>query len=354
MSVEPQFPVDRDGQRALRVRARPNPRSATPAGEAPDPPRQHEPKRQAEPAESGAAARGRVVSATVGTADVGRCVDMDAAYPYFGGVQTHISALHHPLASAMPNAMDPGRLFLENLPWIEKVAGVVCRKHRVWGEDAEDFASLAKMKLMENDYADIRMFRGDCQLTTYLATLVVRRFHEYARERWGRWRNSAAAEREGQLAKDLETLVHRDGCTLAQAGEQLRNAGKTGLSDAALARLLARLPARQPLRALEVGAPADAPAAERADSGIGGAELDRHRGALIAALFTVMEKLPPEERHILRMRFADGRSVADVARALRLEQKPLYRRIDQLRARIRHDLELSGVTAEDVRELLAE
>jgi RNA polymerase sigma factor for flagellar operon FliA len=43
-----------------------------------------------------------------------------------------------------------------------------------------------------------------------------------------------------------------------------------------------------------------------------------------------------------------------VARALRLEQKPLYRRIDQLRAKLRVDLERHGVTAEDVRELLAD
>ena len=75
---------------------------------------------------------------------------------------------------------------------------------------------------------------------------------------------------------------------------------------------------------------------------------------MLAALFKVMETLPPEERHILRMRFGDGRSVADVARALRIEQKPLYRKIDQLRAKLRRDLERYGVTADDVRELLAE
>lgn len=252
--------------------------------------------------------------------------------------------------------MDPGKLFLDNLAWIEKVAGIVCRKHGVWGDDAEDFASVAKLKLMENDYADLRKFRGDCSATTYIATLVVRRFHEYTRERWGRWRNSAAAEREGQLAKDLETLVHRDGCTLAQAAEQLRSAGKTSLSDTELARILARLPARQPLRAKEVGAPVieNAPDVNTADSRIGGMELDRQRSALLAALFKVMEQLPAEERNILRMRFADGRSVADVARALRLEQKPLYRRIDQIRAKLRVDLERYGVTADDVRELLAD
>jgi RNA polymerase sigma factor (sigma-70 family) len=251
---------------------------------------------------------------------------------------------------------DPEKLFRENLPWIEKVAGIVCRKNGVWGDEAEDFAAVAKMKLMENDYADLRKFPGDCSPTTYIATLVVRRFHEYARERWGRWRNSAAAEREGQLAKDLETLVHRDGYTLAQAAEQLRSAGKTGLSDTELARVLARLPNRQPLRAKQVGVPLieNEPDVDTADSRIGAMDLDRQRAALLGELFKVMEQLPLEDRQILRLRFADDRSVADVARALRLEQKPLYRRIEQLRAKLRAELERCGVAAEDVRDLLIE
>jgi RNA polymerase sigma factor (sigma-70 family) len=256
----------------------------------------------------------------------------------------------------MAEPMDPGTLFLENLPWIEKVAGIVCRKHGVWGDDAEDFASVAKLKLMEDDYADLRKFRGECSPTTYLATLVVRRFHEYARERWGRWRNSAAAEREGQLARDLEVLVHRDGCSLAHAAEQLRSAGKTDLSDAELARLLARLPPRQPMRAQEVVTPLieSAPASESADAGVTETELDHKRSAMLAALFRVMDQLPPEERHILRMHFADGRSVADVARALRLAQKPLYGRIHRLRMKLRGDLERCGIDRDDVRELFAE
>src|SRR5688572_2875890 len=178
--------------------------------------------------------------------------------------------------------MDPGTLFLENLPWIEQVACTVCRKHGVWGDDAEDFASMAKLKLMEYDYAVLRKFRGDCSVTTYLATLVVLSFREYTRERWGRWRNSAAAEREGQLAKDLETLVHRDGCTLAQAAEQLRSAGKTEASDLELARILGRLPPRQPMRPKEVFTPRikNALARESADGGVRGMEVDLHRSAL--------------------------------------------------------------------------
>jgi RNA polymerase sigma factor (sigma-70 family) len=271
------------------------------------------------------------------------------------GSSAVVPASHPWEDSARREAGDQETLLVENLPWIEKVAGVVCRKHGVWGDDAEDFASVVKMQLIQNDYADLRKFRGDCEPSTYIATLVVRHFHRYARERWGRWRNSAAAEREGQLAKELETLVHRDGFTVAQAAEQLRSSGKTNATDAELARILARLPSRQPLRPVAVDAPRldHVPAAGSADSAVGTIEQSRQLRAAFAALFTALEQLPAEERQILRMRFADGRSVADVARALRLEPKLLFRRIERLRAKLRVDLERNGVTAEVVRELLS-
>jgi hypothetical protein len=43
--------------------------------------------------------------------------------------------------------------------------------------------------------------------------------------------------------------------------------------------------------------------------------------------------------------------VADIARELSTPQKPLYRRIDRLLARMRDDLERAGVSAEDIRRI---
>ena len=54
------------------------------------------------------------------------------------------------------------------------------------------------------------------------------------------------------------------------------------------------------------------------------------------------------------MHFAEGYTLADVARALRLEQKPLYRRVERLRARLRALLESAGLGGDDVRGLLYE
>ena len=246
-------------------------------------------------------------------------------------------------------------IFLEHLDLIEKVASIAARKHGLWGADEEDFASWVKIKLMEDDYAVLRKFRGDSSVRTFIASVVVRYSHAYSRELRGRWRPSAAAERLGPPAPELETLVWRDGYTVAQAGEKLRTAGHTTLSDGELARLLARLPERAPLRPVEVAADPVLNAAaglQGADGGVAAAEERTRHGEVMDALRRAMERMAPTDQMILRMHFGDGYSLAHVARALRLEQKPLYRRIDRLRERLREYLEAEGVSATVLREVL--
>jgi RNA polymerase sigma factor for flagellar operon FliA len=63
-------------------------------------------------------------------------------------------------------------------------------------------------------------------------------------------------------------------------------------------------------------------------------------------------RLDPENQEIVRMHFAEGRKLADVARALGLEQKPLYRRVEKLKQRIRDELLAEGIQESDVRGIL--
>jgi RNA polymerase sigma factor (sigma-70 family) len=247
-------------------------------------------------------------------------------------------------------------LFLEHLGWIEKVASLTCSKHGVWGEEAEDFSALVRMKVMEEDYAILRKFRGSSELKTYLASVVVRHFFNFNRARLGRWRPSTAATRLGSPALDLETLVRRDGYTVAQAGEKLRTAGRTTLSDLELARLLGSLSSRASLRPVEEpsGMLSSAPDSSRSDEGVVAAEDQARRDEMISALKLAMAQLSREERLIVRMHFADGISLANVARTLNVEQKPLYRRVERLRGRLRTLLEGAGLSQKDVQDHLLE
>lgn len=242
-------------------------------------------------------------------------------------------------------------LFLEHLGLIERVAAIVCRQHGIWGADAEDFAASVKVKLMENDYAALRGYRAEAKMGTYLSAVATRHLHDLVREKKGRWRPSAAAERLGPPAGELEALVFRDGYRLDQAGELLRTAGRTSLTDRELARLLERLPPRAPLRPREVPAEAALGTAQdpsRADERVAASEAEARRERIDGALRRALAKLTSEEQIIVRMHLVDGKTVADVARALGLEQKALYRRVDRLRALLREHLGQEGVGPQDV------
>lgn len=254
----------------------------------------------------------------------------------------------------MLDRLDPSAVLVAHRRWIEKVAEITCRRNSVWGDDAEDFASLAKMKVMENDYAVLRKFQGKSDVKTYLAAVVVRRFHEYARERWGRWRHSARAEQLGQPAKDLEALVYRDGYTLDQAVELLRTSGKTDAPPAELARLFAQLPQRLPHRESAGPVPLESiPARESADERVAKGEAEARCRKVMEALFRAIARLDPDDQVLVRGRFGEGRSVADLARALGREQAPLYRRSERLCDEVRRYMEEAGVRREDVLDCLA-
>jgi RNA polymerase sigma factor (sigma-70 family) len=251
-----------------------------------------------------------------------------------------------------PERQGPDALFVSHLGWIERVAAAVCRRHGSSPEDAEDFSSWAKLKLIEQDYAVFRKFRGESSLTTYLTVVIAMLFRDYRTHRWGRWRPSAAARRHGALAVRLETLVYRDQLRLEQAAEVLRTAGQTDLSDRELARLLGELPARRPGRPMQVGSErlADAPAVDRADNLVAADEAEAGKKVIDG----VLQRLPPEDQLMLRMHFWEGMSVADIARGLGVPQKPLYRRMDRALADLRGYLEESGVSRDRARAAVDE
>ena len=254
----------------------------------------------------------------------------------------------------MYDRLNPEALFLEHLGWIDKVAFFSCKSRGMSPEETEDFTAWVRMKLFENDYKILRDFHGGSELKPYLAAVVARQFAAYWRAQRGRWRPSAQAKRLGQLAMELERLVWHDGYTLREAAEKLRTAGRTTDSDAELARLLDKLPHRDPLRPVEVEPKwlEGISGPSQPDEGVDADEAKARRKQMLDALARAMGHLDEEDQLIFRMHFAEGYTLADVARALGLKQKPLYRRVERLRFRLRKLLESEGVRSDDVRGLL--
>jgi RNA polymerase sigma factor (sigma-70 family) len=247
-------------------------------------------------------------------------------------------------------------LFLQHLPRIEKTVGVLSRRHGFRDAEAADLESWIKLRLIEDDYAIFRKFRGESSITTYLTVVIATLVQDYKVHRWGRWRASAAAQRRGKVAVKLETLVYRHGYQLAEAAELLRSRGDTDLGDRQLADLLNELPRRGPSRPREVGdetldtRPGESTAEEFVEQGAAADE----RRIVESALRAAVGRMSPEDQCILNMRFWQNMSVADVARALNLPQKPLYKRLDRAFNELRRELTKHGISSERAQIFVSE
>src|SRR5205814_3987910 len=141
--------------------------------------------------------------------------------------------------------MDPATLFESNLDVIDRVIAGVCRRARINGADAEDFASSVKLALIENDYAILRPFEGRSSLATFLAIIVQRFLFDQRTKTTGRWHASREAERLGETGIVLERIVRRERRTIEEALPSVQAIDPT-LARERVVEMEKRLPPRTP------------------------------------------------------------------------------------------------------------
>lgn len=249
--------------------------------------------------------------------------------------------------------MNPEETLLSHLDLIERAARHACRRYGLSPQEVEDFTSQVKVKLMDDDYAVLRKFKGRSTVATYLTTVINNQLRDYLDHRWGKWRPSAEAKRLGKVAMDLDRLLTRDGHTFDEACHILQTNHRVELSWQELAAMAERLPARWPRRVegdeplARMRAPEAGPERHVLDS-----ERRQRLADVHEALMRALAALPAEDRLLVRMQ--TEHTVAQIARTLQLEQKPLYRRIRKILAGLRRRLEAQGLRREDVREILTD
>jgi len=250
--------------------------------------------------------------------------------------------------------MDPAELFGASLALIDQCARRVCRRAGLEGADAEDFASEARLALMEDDYRILRKHEGRSSLATFLTVVLSNLLFDRRSAERGRWRASSEAERLGEVAVLLEKLTVRDGRSIEEALPIVRSVDPAA-TPASLARLAARLPEpqRRP-RVVELDAlPEVAVAsAELADARVRASEARQAAARTAEALRDELRECSDEERLLLRLRFGSSMSIADISRVLRVPQRPLYRQIERLLDRLRRRLKARGIRAASVEELI--
>ena len=245
-------------------------------------------------------------------------------------------------------------LLMSNLAVVERAVAFACRRYRLDIEDAEEFASVVKLKLVEDDYAVLRAFEYRSGFATYISVVVQRMVLDYRIHTWGKWHASAEAKRLGAVAIELEQVLLRDGRTLDEALTILAPK-HDGVTRESLQTLAARLPKRDARRRdvdLEEAATVSVMRPAEVEERLFADDRRRESERVSSLMSTLIARLPDDERLLLQLRFEGEMSVAQIARALALDQKMTYRRIDRCMRDIRRELERSGVDARGVLDLI--
>ncbi|MEA2240272.1 MAG: hypothetical protein QOC81_4996 [Thermoanaerobaculia bacterium] len=250
--------------------------------------------------------------------------------------------------------MHSTHLFEAKLEVIERAIAQVARQVRLHGADAEDFASTARIALLADDCAILRKFEGRSSLSSYVAIVVRRLFLDQKRSE-GRWHPSAEAVRHGDAGIALERLLHHERRPLSEAlsiaKEQHPEADIRQLEAAAAA-----LPERAPRPRLVPVIEGDEDrfaSSSSADDRARAADLGRLSDRASGAMRQALAAMTPQDRVTLRLRFARGMAVSDIARALGVAQRPLYRHIQSLLKDLRASLERAGIDAAEAADLVA-
>lgn len=241
--------------------------------------------------------------------------------------------------------------FEANLDVIERAIKRVCREGNLRAADADDFASTVKVALLSNDCAIVEKFEGRSSFATYI-TIVIRRMFAELRRADGRWNPSADARRGGEAAVLLERLLWRDRREREEA-LMVAAAEHQELTRAQLEEIADGLAERAPQpRLVALDAEYELAGVSRADERAVAGEIRQQSAYTSSIMREAMETLSAEDRIILELRFTANRSIADIARALGLEQRPLYRRIEMLLGKLRQALRKAGVDASSVADLI--
>ncbi len=251
------------------------------------------------------------------------------------------------------SASEPEALFVAHLDLLERVIRFASR-HQGMENEVEDFSSWVKLRLIEDDYRILRKFEGRCSVATYFFIVVQRLLCDYRNHLWGKWRPSADAQKLGPLAVRIEVLLRRDRLPHDEALQALRRSGETlGADD--FDALAAQIPERRPQATFVDASESEndlAVSSEQIESDAESNERLTVAKAVGETLTMGLAALQADDLAILRLHFDGGASVAEIARILHLEQKPLYRRISGICNTLRDRLLDAGVDASKANEII--
>ncbi|HEX4497377.1 MAG TPA: sigma-70 family RNA polymerase sigma factor [Thermoanaerobaculia bacterium] len=244
------------------------------------------------------------------------------------------------------------QLFLGHLKLVKQIVAFGCRRSKFSPQDAEDFQGTVMIKLIEDDYAVLRLFEGRSEIRTYLTVVINRLLLDFQNHLWTKWRSSAEAGRMGPIAERLEKLMVRDKLSFAEACHILQGEG-VEMTEGELEEIRAKLPPRFTRTFVaEETLQTIVSRWVRPDEAVERKEQRALAMRVLRVLFREIDNLSAEDRLLVKMR--SELKVADIARHRHLDQKGLYRRLNKIYERLRTALERQGIRKNDVTDLLGD
>src|SRR6185436_7953520 len=239
------------------------------------------------------------------------------------------------------------QLLERELPRIERITNVICRRSGMEPDEIEEFAAEVKLRLVKNDYAILRAFAGRSSFSTYIAAVIRRMLIDYRRHHRGKWHDSAEAQRLGQLGIDVERAMVRDGRTPQDTLTLLREKHPE-ITIAEIERIARSLPVKIKHKLVPI---------EEAESIESTGDTDRvvrmdMAARISAVVCSFIDGLPAEEQLIFRLRFDCNMTVAQISRSLHRDQQVLYRLLYKHFDALRAELTNVGVDARVVEDLI--
>jgi hypothetical protein len=232
------------------------------------------------------------------------------------------------------------QLIVQQRPHIDQVVRDLSRRHFLAPAEIEEFGETVIRALERNDFELLRNFDGRSMWETYLTLVVTREFFLFQRELWGQWRPSASARRFGSAGVLLEELVVRDHVAVTEAADLMRAVHHVDLPRYRILEMAGHL-------RLDRGRAAVDPAAHIGAGEGGSSEFDN-----LVAFKCALDLLSPDDRLIVELRLHDRQPLKRIAKMLRIEMRPLQRRLDHAKNIVSESLLRQGVPRDDVNALL--
>lgn len=248
--------------------------------------------------------------------------------------------------------LEPCALLEANLELIKRKIRYFAYHYRL--DDPDDFEGDVMVKLLDNDCAVLRAFKGQSSVGTYLSVVVERLALDSRTRVKGRWRPLAEVQRLGPLAIELDKLLHHGGRTLDEAVTLLgaKHEGVTRKSLEELARKLPQLAPKSHAVPFDDVDPNDLSRPPNVDAQLLADERRLKASKISLVVSAFMTGLPEQDRLIIQFRYRGEMTVAQIARMFALDQKATYRRIERINREIHRKLERAGITSSDVNDLI--